>query len=57
MREVGLSGLVPQRRATIRVSGVRVADDLVERDRPAAPDVEWVGHHLRQVKRASTRRT
>jgi putative transposase len=45
MREAGISGLVPRRRGrtTIRVPGVRVADDLVERDfRPAAPNVLWV---------------
>jgi putative transposase len=42
MREAGLSGLVPKRRGrtTIRVPGVRVADDLPERDfRPSAPNV------------------
>jgi putative transposase len=45
MREAGLSGLVPKRRGrtTIRVPGVRVADDLVDRDfRPAAPNLLWV---------------
>lgn len=45
MREAGISGLVPKRRGrtTIRVPGVRVADDLVERDfRPAGPNVLWV---------------
>jgi putative transposase len=45
MRQAGISGLVPKRRGrtTIRVPGVRVADDLVERDfRPAAPNVLWV---------------
>ncbi len=45
MRLAGLSGLVRRRRGktTIRVPGVRVADDLVERQfRPAAPDVLWV---------------
>jgi putative transposase len=45
MREAGLSGLVPKRRGrtTVRVPGVRVADDLVERDfQPAAPNVLWV---------------
>jgi putative transposase len=45
MRQAGISGLVPRRRGrtTIRVPGVRVADDLVERDfRPAAPNVLWV---------------
>jgi transposase InsO family protein len=45
MRSAGLSGLVARKRGhtTIRVPGVRVADDLVERRfRPAAPDVLWV---------------
>jgi putative transposase len=45
MREAELSGLVPRKRGrtTIRVLGVRVADDLVKRDfRPAAPNVLWV---------------
>lgn len=45
MREAGISGLVRKRRGrtTIRVPGVRVADDLVRRDfRPAAPNVLWV---------------
>jgi len=45
MLQAGLSGLVRRRRGktTIRVPGVRVADDLVERRfRPAAPDVLWV---------------
>jgi len=45
MRTAGLSGLVARKRGrtTIRVPGVRVADDLVERRfRPAAPDVLWV---------------
>jgi putative transposase len=45
MRQAGISGLVPKRRArtTIRVPGVRVADDLVQRAfRPAAPNVLWV---------------
>ncbi len=45
MRQAGLSGLVPKRRGrtTIRVPGVRVADDLVQRQfRPAAPNVVWV---------------
>ncbi len=40
MRDAGLSGLVPRKRGrtTIRVPGVRVADDLVERRfRPDAP--------------------
>jgi putative transposase len=45
MREHGLSGLIPKRRGrtTIRVPGVRVADDLVQRQfRPTAPNVLWV---------------
>ncbi len=45
MRAAGLSGLVARKRGctTIRVPGVRVADDLVERRfRPAQPDVLWV---------------
>ena len=45
MREAGISGLVPRKRGrtTIRVPGVRVADDLVGRDfTPAAPNVLWV---------------
>ena len=45
MRQAGLSGLVPKRRGrtTIRVPGVRVADDLVNRRfRPSAPNVLWV---------------
>jgi putative transposase len=45
MRSAGISGLVPKRRGrtTIRVPGVRVADDLVQRDfRPSAPNVLWV---------------
>jgi putative transposase len=45
MRQAGLSGLIRRKRGrtTIRVPGVRVADDLVARQfRPAAPDVLWV---------------
>jgi putative transposase len=45
MRSAQISGLVPRRhgRTTIRVPGVRVADDLVERQfRPAAPNVLWL---------------
>jgi putative transposase len=45
VRQASVSGLVPRRRGrtTIRVPGVRVAADLVERDfRPAAPNVLWV---------------
>jgi putative transposase len=44
MRLAGLSGLVPKRyrRTTIRVPGVRVADDLVDRDFTAsAPNQLW----------------
>lgn len=45
MAQAGLSGLVARKRGrtTVRVPGVRVADDLVERDfRPAAANVLWV---------------
>jgi len=45
MRAAGISGLVPRKRGrtTIRVPGVRVADDLVERCfRPSAPNVLWL---------------
>lgn len=45
MRQAGISGLVKVKkgRTTIRVPGVRVSDDLVERQfRPAAPNVLWV---------------
>jgi putative transposase len=45
MRDAGLSGLVARKRGrtTIRVPGVRVADDLVERRfRPDRPDVLWI---------------
>jgi putative transposase len=45
MRAAGLSGLVARKRGrtTIRVPGVRVADDLVERRfRPEARDILWV---------------
>jgi transposase InsO family protein len=45
MRTAGLSGLVARKRGktTIRVPGVRVADDLIERRfRPDQPDVLWV---------------
>jgi putative transposase len=44
MKRAAISGRVPKRRGrtTIRVPGVRVADDLVERDfRPEAPNVLW----------------
>jgi putative transposase len=45
MRQAGISGLVKVKRGrtTIRVPGVRVADDLVERKfRPERPNVLWV---------------
>jgi transposase InsO family protein len=45
MRQAGISGLVKVKRGrtTIRVPGVRVADDLVERQfRPSEPNVLWV---------------
>jgi len=45
MRSAAISGLIRRRRGktTIRVPGVRVADDLVARQfRPAAPNVLWV---------------
>jgi putative transposase len=45
MRAAGISGLVRRKRArtTIRMPGVRVADDLVERRfRPGAPNVLWI---------------
>jgi putative transposase len=44
MRQAAISGLVPKKRGrtTIRVPGVRVADDLVQRQfRPQAPNVMW----------------
>jgi putative transposase len=44
MREAQISGLTRRRRrgTTVRVPGVRVADDLVQRGfRPAAPNVLW----------------
>jgi putative transposase len=45
MRAAGIPGLAPRKRGrtTIRVPGVRVADDLVERQfMPTAPNVLWV---------------
>lgn len=45
MRTAGISGLVPRKRGrtTIRVPGVRVADDLVGRQfSPEQPDVLWI---------------
>ena len=44
MRAAGISGLLPRkrRRTTVRVEGVRVASDLVERDfRPTGPNQTW----------------
>ena len=45
MREAGISGLVRRKRGrtTVRVPGVRVADDFVQRQfRPEEPDVLWI---------------
>jgi transposase InsO family protein len=45
MKQAAISGLVPRKRGrtTIAVPGVRVADDLVERQfRPAAANVLWL---------------
>lgn len=45
MRQAAISGLIAKRRGrtTIRVAGVRVADDLVARNfTPTAPNVLWV---------------
>jgi putative transposase len=45
LAQAQISGLIRRKRGktTIRVPGVRVADDLVERDfRPGAPDMLWV---------------
>jgi putative transposase len=45
MRAAGITALLPRKRrkTTIRVPGVRVADDLVERRfRPPAPNVLWM---------------
>ncbi len=45
MAQAGISGLVYRKRGrtTIRVQGVRVADDLVKRQfRPEEPDVLWI---------------
>ena len=44
MRAAGISGLLPRkrRRTTVRMPGVRVAPDLLERDfRPTGPDQTW----------------
>ena len=50
MKAAGISGLLPRkrRRTTVRLPGVRVAPDLVERDfRPDGPNQTVVGrHHL-----------
>jgi putative transposase len=45
MRQAGISGLIPKKRGrtTVRVPGVRVADDLVQRQFcPDALDVLWI---------------
>jgi putative transposase len=45
MRQAGISGLITRKRGrtTIRVPGVRVADDLVKRQfRPDGPDELWI---------------
>jgi putative transposase len=45
MAQAGISGLAVRKRGrtTVRVQGVRVADDLVERQfRPEEPDVLWI---------------
>jgi putative transposase len=45
MAQPGISGLVTRKRGgtTVRVQGVRVADDLVKRQfRPEQPDVLWI---------------
>jgi putative transposase len=50
MRAAGISGLVKAKRGrtTIRVPGVRVADDLVERKfRPSEPNILCRHHYLR----------
>jgi putative transposase len=44
MRSAGISGVLPRkrRRTTVRLSGLRVAPDLVERDfRPDGPNLTW----------------
>ena len=44
MKEADISGLLPRkrRRTTVRLPGVRVAPDLLERDfRPEGPDQTW----------------
>jgi putative transposase len=59
MRTAGISGLAPRERerTTIRVQGVKVADDLVERRfRPPAPNLLWLADitYLRSWEGAST---
>ena len=47
MREAGISGLIKKRRgkSTLRVPGVRVADDLILRDLTATePNTKWVAN-------------
>ncbi len=54
MRAAGLSGYVKRRKhkTTVRVPGVRVAEDLVERDfNPVAPNRLWAS----DIKYVSTR--
>jgi transposase-like protein len=50
MKTAGISGVLPRkrRRTTVRLPGLRVAPDLVERDfRPDGPNLTWsAGHHL-----------
>jgi putative transposase len=44
MKAAGISGVVPRkrRRTTVRLPGLRVASDLVERDlRPSGPNLTW----------------
>lgn len=56
MRQAGITGLVKVKRGrtTIRVPGVRVADDLVERQfRPSEPNVLWVAD-LTYLRRSSS---
>jgi putative transposase len=58
MSSAGISGLVPKKRGrtTIRVPGVRVADDLVERQfKPDAPNVLWLADITYLRTRSSTR--
>jgi hypothetical protein len=58
MRTAGISGLVKVKkgRTTIRVPGVRVADDLVERRfKPSGPNVLWVADISSHQARSSRR--